>query len=120
MAISNTFATIPGIISPILTGHIIVNKTKSEWNTVFWISMIIYVIGAITYGFIGSGETQYWAFTAPATSYAANGFETVGDNSNAFENDEIGELKKAAQRKDEAQKPLASGQVNNSYSAIEH
>lgn len=118
MAISNTFATIPGIISPILTGHIIVNKTKSEWNTVFWISTIIYVTGAITYGLIGSGETQYWAFTTPTASFTTNEFEHVGDNS--FEDDEIGAMKKAAQRKDEAQKPLASGQVNTSYSAIEH
>ncbi len=28
MAYSNTFATIPGIISPIITGHLIENKVK--------------------------------------------------------------------------------------------
>jgi ACS family sodium-dependent inorganic phosphate cotransporter len=28
MSISNTFATLPGIISPILTGHLIENKVK--------------------------------------------------------------------------------------------
>ena len=110
MGISNTFATIPGIVSPILTGHIIVNKSKSEWNTVFWISTVIYVIGAITYGLIGSGETQYWAFTANPKETSQ--FEKIGGDY-VYEDDQVKE-----KRKDEAERPLG-GQVNTSYSAIE-
>lgn len=62
MSISNTFASLPGIISPILTGHLIEDQTKSEWNAVFIISAVIYLIGAIVFGIIGTGETQSWVF----------------------------------------------------------
>ncbi|KAJ8670289.1 hypothetical protein QAD02_001548 [Eretmocerus hayati] len=61
MGISNTFATLPGIISPVITGYIIQNKTSNEWATVFFIASAVYLIGAIGYGIFASGEVQTWA-----------------------------------------------------------
>jgi ACS family sodium-dependent inorganic phosphate cotransporter len=61
MSISNTFATLPGIISPVLTGHLIENRTKSEWDVVFVLSAFIYLLGALVYGLLSKGETQSWA-----------------------------------------------------------
>jgi ACS family sodium-dependent inorganic phosphate cotransporter len=61
LGISNTMATVPGIISPYLTGLIVQNSTVDEWRIVFFISATIYVIGTIVYSFFGKGEIQSWA-----------------------------------------------------------
>ncbi|XP_031343540.1 vesicular glutamate transporter 1-like isoform X2 [Photinus pyralis] len=61
LGISNTIATIPGIISPIVAGYIVTTPTAFEWQIVFIISSCIYVCGAIFYGFFASGELQPWA-----------------------------------------------------------
>ncbi|XP_071442476.1 vesicular glutamate transporter 1-like [Hetaerina americana] len=61
MGLSNTVATLPGIISPAITGYIVQNKTAAEWKIVFYISSIIYLLGAVFYGTFASGELQPWA-----------------------------------------------------------
>ncbi|KAG8227728.1 hypothetical protein J437_LFUL008010 [Ladona fulva] len=61
MGLSNTIATLPGIISPSITGYIVQNKTAKEWRTVFYIASAIYLFGAIFYGLFASGELQPWA-----------------------------------------------------------
>ncbi|XP_049816102.1 vesicular glutamate transporter 1-like isoform X1 [Schistocerca nitens] len=61
MGMANTAGTIPGIISPILTGYIVPNRTKDEWRVVFFISSTIYFCGSIFYGIFASGERQPWA-----------------------------------------------------------
>ncbi|KAJ8967878.1 hypothetical protein NQ317_016090 [Molorchus minor] len=59
---SNTFGTIPGIISPIITGYIVKDEYRAdEWKVVFYISSGIYICGAIVYGLFASGERQSWA-----------------------------------------------------------
>ncbi|CAL8108777.1 unnamed protein product [Orchesella dallaii] len=61
MGLSNTFATIPGMVSPTLAGKMLQNGTIDEWREVFSVSSTIYVIGAVAYGLLASGETQRWA-----------------------------------------------------------
>ncbi|KAB0797493.1 hypothetical protein PPYR_08486 [Photinus pyralis] len=61
MGLSNTFATIPGIVSPIITGYIVTTPTAFEWQTVFFISSGVYLFGCIFYGIFASGELQPWA-----------------------------------------------------------
>ncbi|XP_017880754.1 vesicular glutamate transporter 2.2 [Ceratina calcarata] len=61
MGIGNTIATLPGIVSPILTGYIVQNKSPWEWRVVFIISGAVYMIGAVIYGLYASGEKQPWA-----------------------------------------------------------
>ncbi|KAL1494699.1 hypothetical protein ABEB36_010257 [Hypothenemus hampei] len=62
MGIGNTVATLPGIISPILSGYIVSKPPEiSEWQIVFYISAGIYLFGAIIYGSLASGELQPWA-----------------------------------------------------------
>uniref|UniRef100_A0A6I9VI59 Sialin n=1 Tax=Bactrocera dorsalis TaxID=27457 RepID=A0A6I9VI59_BACDO len=63
MGIGNTFATIPGIVSPLLTGYLVTEKTAEEWKAVFFISAGIYLIGCVIYWFWASGELQEWAKT---------------------------------------------------------
>lgn len=59
--ISNTIATISGIVTPTLTGYIVQNKLESEWQIVFYVAAGIYLIGCIVYWFCSSGELQSWA-----------------------------------------------------------
>lgn len=61
MGISNTFGTIPGIVSPLLTGYLVVEQTTEEWKIVFFISAGIYLLGCLIYWFWASGEIQEWA-----------------------------------------------------------
>lgn len=61
MGISNTFATLPGIISPSITGHIVSHQLASEWHIIFYIAAIIYLLGGMIYALCASGERQKWA-----------------------------------------------------------
>ncbi|XP_052806068.1 vesicular glutamate transporter 1-like [Mya arenaria] len=62
MGLSNTFATLPGIISPYLTGVIVTTKgDPGQWQIVFYLAAIIYIFGAIVYGLLASGVRQKWA-----------------------------------------------------------
>lgn len=61
MGISNTVATLPGIISPLVTGFIVQNESASEWQIVFYIASGLYLLGAVVYGLCASGELQSWA-----------------------------------------------------------
>ncbi|KAF4524838.1 hypothetical protein B566_EDAN014321 [Ephemera danica] len=63
MGISNTVATLPGIISPALTGVIIV----------FYLAGTIYLVGAVTYAIFASGERQSWAPAVEDTPTVAPG-----------------------------------------------
>lgn len=63
MGISNTVATIPGIVSPLLIGHIVSNgeDKRLSWQIVFYIAAGIYLFGCVIYWFFASGEVQWWA-----------------------------------------------------------
>uniref|UniRef100_A0A2A4JIN8 Major facilitator superfamily (MFS) profile domain-containing protein n=2 Tax=Heliothis virescens TaxID=7102 RepID=A0A2A4JIN8_HELVI len=60
MGLSNTVATLPGIISPPLAGSIVTDKTAEQWRVVFFISSAIYLVGAVVYGAFCSAEIQPW------------------------------------------------------------
>jgi len=59
--ITNTFATISGILSPILVGSMTSCGRREEWTTVFNISAFTFVFGAVFYGLFGSAQKQPWA-----------------------------------------------------------
>jgi len=61
MGFGNTFATLPGILSPLITGWIVTDRTVEQWQYVFYIASTIYLVGAIFYGLFASGERQPWA-----------------------------------------------------------
>merc|ERR1719229_1187069 len=56
MGISNTVGTLPGIMSPTLTGILIKDKTEEEWREVFLVTAAVYAVGALLYGLLASGE----------------------------------------------------------------
>jgi len=61
LGISNTLGTIPGIISPSITGYLVEDKSVDSWQHVFYITALVYIIGAIFYGIFASGDRQEWS-----------------------------------------------------------
>uniref|UniRef100_A0A2P2HW34 Sialin-like n=1 Tax=Hirondellea gigas TaxID=1518452 RepID=A0A2P2HW34_9CRUS len=69
MGITNTFATIPGIIVPSVVGIITHNnQTVEAWRLIFIITFVIFAIEFIFYNIFGSGELQEWAKPKPIES----------------------------------------------------
>lgn len=70
MGITNTFGTLPGMISPLLTGAVVTadpnkieerNDLEQQWQIIFIVSASIYLVGCVVYWFFASGEIQPWA-----------------------------------------------------------
>ncbi|XP_035880251.1 sialin isoform X3 [Phyllostomus discolor] len=61
LGITNTFATIPGMVGPVIAKSLTPENTIREWQTVFWIAAAINVFGAIFFTLFAKGEVQNWA-----------------------------------------------------------
>ena len=59
--ISNTFATLGGIIAPVVVSAMTPHGTRQEWQSAFYVAAAIYCFGALFYILMGSGEIQDWA-----------------------------------------------------------
>ncbi|XP_057596023.1 sialin [Hippopotamus amphibius kiboko] len=63
LGITNTFATIPGMIGPIIARSLTPENTIAEWQIVFCIAAAINVFGAIFFTLFAKGEVQKWAIS---------------------------------------------------------
>ncbi|XP_055688591.1 vesicular glutamate transporter 1-like isoform X2 [Lutzomyia longipalpis] len=61
IGLSNTFGTLSGILSPIIMGYIVTDKTREQWQIVFYITAGIYLLGSIFCWFFVRGRLQPWA-----------------------------------------------------------
>ncbi|XP_060023271.1 sialin isoform X2 [Lagenorhynchus albirostris] len=61
LGITNTFATIPGMIGPIIARSLTPENTVGEWQTVFCLAAAVNVFGAISFTLFSKGEAQNWA-----------------------------------------------------------
>ncbi|XP_033764213.1 sialin-like [Pecten maximus] len=59
--ITNTAATIPGMVAPIVAGALTPNDTPEEWRNVFYVCAAFDLFGALVFGMFGSGELEPWA-----------------------------------------------------------
>jgi len=59
--IANTFATIPGMVSPIITGVLTPHDTQEEWRRVFYGAAAVYLFGMLVFVGFGTGEKQSWS-----------------------------------------------------------
>merc|ERR1712150_159965 len=88
MGISNTIGTIPGIISPAITGYLVEDKSVESWQNVFIITAFVYVIGAVFYGIFASGDRQEWSKIDRDESFEELTTETetlpVGPDNNGY------------------------------------
>ncbi|CAL1548159.1 unnamed protein product [Lymnaea stagnalis] len=62
--VSNTIATIPGLLSPVAIALLTPDQTQEQWRGVFYLSAAIYVFGAVFYIVFSSGSLQPWAVDA--------------------------------------------------------
>ncbi|GJQ72216.1 hypothetical protein Trydic_g3307 [Trypoxylus dichotomus] len=60
MAIVNGIGALSGIVTPYLVGAMTEGQTLTQWRTVFWITMGVFVVTTIIYVLFGSGEEQWW------------------------------------------------------------
>lgn len=61
LGITNTFATIPGMVGPIIAKNLTHDHTVEQWQIVFYIAAAINVFGAIFFAIFASGTVQNWA-----------------------------------------------------------
>ncbi|KAL7051888.1 hypothetical protein ACKWTF_004681 [Chironomus riparius] len=61
LGISNSFAVLPGVLMPFLSGHIIQTPSDSEYKTMFFIASAVYLFGFFFYAIFASGKVQPWA-----------------------------------------------------------
>uniref|UniRef100_A0A674E128 Sialin n=1 Tax=Salmo trutta TaxID=8032 RepID=A0A674E128_SALTR len=61
LGITNTFATIPGVVAPIVTGYLTKDHSLAGWRNVFCLSAGISAGGALVFTLFGSGKVQKWA-----------------------------------------------------------
>lgn len=57
IGLTNTAATIPGILAPMITGFIV--KFTNDWNMVFYIATAIMLFGAIVWNLFASGKKLF-------------------------------------------------------------
>ena len=56
MGISNTFATLPGIIGVAATGFIV--QATGSYSDVFYLAAAVYLVGLVAFAVLGSGERK--------------------------------------------------------------
>ncbi|KAF8357979.1 slc-17.2 [Pristionchus pacificus] len=61
MGIGNTMSCLGGIISPMITSKIVVQKTQGEWQVVMMITAAILVAGSVLFCVLAKGEVEPWA-----------------------------------------------------------
>ncbi|XP_030764392.1 sialin-like [Sitophilus oryzae] len=61
VALTNSAATIPGIMVPIVVGKLTKDDDSiRSWRIIFWVTIVLYVIEILVYMAFGSGEEQKW------------------------------------------------------------
>ena len=69
MGLTNTLATVGGILGPQVVGMLTYHEsTRSQWQKVFYIATAIYCFGAAVFLIFGSGEIQDWAVVPQTTA----------------------------------------------------
>lgn len=58
LGISNTFASIPGIVGVAITG-VILDATSNNWAAVFYLSIAFYAFGLLVYNLFATSEKQW-------------------------------------------------------------
>ncbi|KAG8198505.1 hypothetical protein JTE90_017371 [Oedothorax gibbosus] len=81
--VSNAFASIPGILAPIAAGYFLTGNKGDlqQWTSIFYMSVGMYVFGAVVFLTFGSAETQPWG-TRTTEQYCEKQPKIAGSMSN--------------------------------------
>eukprot|EP00795_Rhopilema_esculentum_P016420 gene16420-7827_t len=69
---SNTFATIPGIVGPLVVGFVTTHETREEWQIIFFLVAAVYALGTLVFLIFASGKKQSWA--------DPNGYQSISED----------------------------------------
>jgi dipeptide/tripeptide permease len=58
---ANTIGSTTGFIAPYMVGVLTVHQTQEEWQKVFIVTAVVYLIGAIVYVVLCKGDLEPWA-----------------------------------------------------------
>ncbi|XP_068137593.1 sialin [Hyperolius riggenbachi] len=61
LGITNSFATIPGMVGPVIGKILTHENTVEQWQMVFYISAAINLFGALFFAVFASGTVQIWS-----------------------------------------------------------
>ncbi|KAK3744228.1 hypothetical protein RRG08_017090 [Elysia crispata] len=61
LGITNTMATVPGIIAPTIAGILTPEGTAQEWRNVFYLCTAVAFLGMLLFAFMADGKLQDWA-----------------------------------------------------------
>ncbi|KAL0892421.1 hypothetical protein ABMA27_015534 [Loxostege sticticalis] len=98
MGVSNTIATLPGIISPPLAGAIVTDKSAEQWRIVFFISSAIYLLGAIVYGIFCSAEKQHWVIEVDSDASFDTDGASVATMTHGYDNKALDQTEEMSHR----------------------
>lgn len=60
MGLVNGIGALTGIITPYIVGELAPQQTLTQWRTVFWIVLGVFIVTNIIFLIWASGEVQYW------------------------------------------------------------
>ncbi|XP_074653837.1 sialin-like isoform X2 [Tubulanus polymorphus] len=63
--LTNTFATVPGMLAPLAVGQLTKDRSRASWQIVFYLCGGFYLFGALVYTKFASGVEQEWAKAKP-------------------------------------------------------
>ncbi|XP_046549741.1 uncharacterized transporter slc-17.2-like isoform X1 [Haliotis rubra] len=61
MTVSNAISMIPGILAPYVVAEITTDKTREQWQIVFFLTAGLLGLGTVVYLIFGQGHVQKWA-----------------------------------------------------------
>eukprot|EP00795_Rhopilema_esculentum_P016422 gene16422-7830_t len=61
IGMSNSFATISGIVGPLVVGFVTTHETREEWQIIFFLLAAVYGFGTLVFLIFASGKKQLWA-----------------------------------------------------------
>ncbi|XP_067685982.1 sialin-like [Haliotis asinina] len=65
--ITNTAATVPGILAPYVVGAMTKDGTRQQWLSTFYVAAAVYIFGALFYLVTAMGTIQAWALVGDET-----------------------------------------------------
>ncbi|XP_074653839.1 sialin-like [Tubulanus polymorphus] len=78
--VTNTFATVSGMLAPLAVGQLTKDRSRSSWQIVFYICGGFYLLGAIVYTIFASGVEQEWAKAKPEPNDDEEGTVALTDD----------------------------------------
>ncbi|XP_046549754.1 uncharacterized transporter slc-17.2-like [Haliotis rubra] len=61
MSVSNAISMIPGILAPYVVAEVTKDKTREQWQIVFFLTAGLLGLGTVVYLILGQGHVQKWA-----------------------------------------------------------